>query len=155
MTVGADAQHEPRRLVPALGGLYDALAPYSYPLIRFVAGATLIPHGWGKLIGGGVAGTAGLMSSLGLEPAYVLAIYIGLLELVGGTLLAIGLLTRLVAIQVVGFMAVAAFYVHWPNGYLWTDGGFEYPLFWGAVALAITIRGGGRLSVDRALGREL
>lgn len=155
MTVSEVAEQEPRRLIPALAAVYDALSPYSYPLIRFVAGAMLVPHGWMKWIGGGLSGTAQGMANLGLEPAYLLASYIGLLELVGGTLLAIGLLTRLMAIQVVGFMAVAAFYVHMPNGFLWGNGGFEYPLFWGLVALAITIRGGGRLSVDRAIGREL
>ena len=72
-----------------------------------------------KLIGSGVEGTAGLLGSLRLEPIYPLAVYLGLLELLGGTLLALGLLTPLVAMQVVGFIAVAAFYVHWPNGFLW------------------------------------
>lgn len=145
----------PQRIIPGLGAVYDALAPCAYPLIRFVTGATLIPHGWGKIIGGGVGGTANFMGSIGIEPALFFAWYIGLLELVGGTLLAVGFLTRLWAIQVVGFMVVAAFYVHWGNGYFWTNGGFEFPLFLGLVALAIAIRGGGRLSIDRALGREL
>ncbi len=146
---------EPRRLIPALGGIYDALSAYTYPLIRFVTGAMLIPHGWMKLFGGGLEGTAQFMAKVGLEPAMLLATYIALLELVGGTLLALGLLTRLVAIQVVIFMAVAAFHVHWPNGFLWIKGGYEYPLFWGLMALAVLIRGGGPLSIDRAIGKEL
>ena len=83
-----------------------------------------------------------------------LAVYIALLELVGGTLLAVGLLTRLVAVQVVGFMAVSAFYVHWGDGFFWNNHGFEYPLFWGVVALAIAVRGGDRLSIDRLIGKE-
>ncbi len=144
-----------RRLIPGLSGLYDGLAPYMWPLIRFIAGASLVPHGWDKIVGGGVAGTAGFMASLGMEPAMLWAWYIALLELIGGTLLAIGFLTRLWAILVVGFMAVAVFYVHWPNGFFWTDAGFEYPLFWGIVAFALFIRGGGRLSVDAAMGKEL
>ncbi len=148
------AAREPKLIIPALGGLYRAVSDLAYPLVRFTAGVMLIPHGWGKFMGGQLAGTAGFMSKIGLEPAYFLATYLGLLELIGGTLLAIGLLTRLVAIQVIGFMAVAAFYVHWGNGFLWTKGGFEYPLFWGLVALAILFRGGGPLSVDRAIGRE-
>jgi putative oxidoreductase len=45
--------------------------------------------------------------------------------------------------------------VHWGNGYLWTNGGYEYPLMWALIALAITIRGGGELSVDARLGREI
>ncbi len=149
------ATREPQPLIPALGGIYDALSPYAYPLIRFVCGAALIPHGWGKIIGGGVGGTANFMGSIGIEPALFFAWYIGLLELIGGTLLAVGFLTRLWAIQVLGFMVVAAFYVHWGNGYYWTNAGYEMPLFWGIVALAILFRGGGRLSVDRAMGKEL
>ena len=56
--------------------------------------------------------------------------------------------------MVVGFMAVAAFYVHWGNGFFWNKGGYEYPLMWGILALMILIRGAGAYSVDRKLGRE-
>jgi len=154
MSDHSTSQH-PDRIIAPLGPLYDSLSRLSYPLIRFIAGAALIPHGWGKIVQGGASGTAQFMSKLGLEPALALAYYIGLLELVGGFLLAMGFLTRLWAIQVVGFMAVAAFYVHWSNGYMWTNAGYEYPLFWGIVALAILFRGGGELSVDRAIGKEL
>ncbi|MFQ5544550.1 MAG: DoxX family protein [Acidiferrobacterales bacterium] len=140
--------------IPALGGFYEAVSDLAYPLVRFVAGAMLIPHGWMKLVGGGLTGTAEGMSNMGLEPAVWLALYIGLLELVGGTLLAAGFLTRVVAIQVIGFMAVAAFYVHFGNGFLWIKGGYEFPLFWGIVALAILFRGGGSLSLDRLIGKE-
>ncbi len=146
---------QPQLLIPALGEFYEAVSGLAYPLVRFVAGAMLIPHGWMKLFGGALAGTAHGMSSMGLEPAYPLAVYIALLEFVGGTLLALGLLTRLVAIQVIGFMVVAAFYVHLGNGFFWINGGYEYPLFWGIVALAILFRGGGPLSVDRLIGKEL
>lgn len=144
-----------RYVFGALGEIWEGLGPYAYPLIRITAGAMLMPHGWGKLFGGGLAGTTAFMGQVGLEPAYPLALYIALLEFVGGALLVLGFLTRLVAIQVVGFMAVAAFHVHWPNGFLWTNAGFEYPLFWGLVALAILFGGGGRLSVDERLPREL
>ena len=60
-----------------------------------------------------------------------------------------------VAGLVVGMMAVAIFQVHLGNGFFWTDGGFEYPLMWGLVALSFVIRGGGRLSLDAAVGIEL
>lgn len=143
------------RMLPWLARLTSPLEPYAYPLIRFSAGAILVPHGWAKLVGGGLSGTAAFMAKIGLEPATALATYIALLELVGGAMLALGLLTRLVAIQVVGFMAVAAFYVHWGNGSCWAKGGYEYPLLWGLVALAIAAKGGGWLSLDRRLGREL
>ncbi|MCH7543119.1 MAG: DoxX-like protein, partial [Proteobacteria bacterium] len=40
------------------------------------------------------------------------------------------------------------------NGFFWFNGGYEYPLLWGVVALAIVFCGGGALSVDRKIGRE-
>ena len=83
-----------------------------------------------------------------------MSLYIALLVRVGGVLLALGLFTRAVAVLVVGFMAVAAFHVHFGNGFLWTAKGFEYPLFWGLVCVAIAIRGGGPMSLDAKWGRE-
>ena len=144
----------PRLLIPALGPLYERLEPYSWPLVRATAGLMLVPHGYMKLFGGGLEGTAGFMAKVGLEPAYPLALYIALLELVGGMMLALGLFTRVIAAQVIGFMAVAAIHVHGPNGFLWIKGGFEYPVFWGLVALAIAVRGGGPMSLDARIGKE-
>ncbi len=142
-------------IIPALGGIYEKLSPYSWLMVRVIAGVLLIPHGYGKLFTpGAIDGTAGFMGSLGLVPGIFWAWVIALLEFAGGIMLAVGFLTRPVAAMVVGFMAVAAFYVHWGNGFFWNKGGFEYPLMWGVVALAILIRGGGAYSVDRKLSRE-
>jgi putative oxidoreductase len=79
---------------------------------------------------------------------------VALLEFVGGILLAAGFLTRVVAAQIVVLLAVAVT-VHWDNGFAWTQGGYEYPLMWGAIAMAILFRGAGPLSVDALLGREI
>ena len=142
-------------IVPALGGIYEKLSPYSWLLVRVTAGVLLIPHGYAKLFTpGAIDGTAAFMGSLGLVPGVFWAWVIALLEFAGGIMLAVGFLTRPIAAMVVGFMAVAAFYVHWGNGFFWNSGGFEYPLMWGVVALAVLIRGGGAYSVDRKLGRE-
>ena len=142
-------------IIPALGGIYEKLSPYSWLMVRVVAGGLLIPHGYGKLFTpGAIESTADFMGSLGLVPGIFWAWVIALLEFAGGIMLAVGFLTRPVAAMVVGFMAVAAFHVHWGNGFFWNKSGFEYPLMWGVVALAILIRGGGAYSVDRKLGRE-
>lgn len=144
----------PRLFIPALGGIYERLEPYRWTLIRVTAGLMLVPHGWMKIFGGGIEGLAGYLGKLGLEPAYPLALYIALLELVGGVLLALGLFTRLIAVLVIGFMAVSVLHVHLGNGFLWINRGFEYPLFWGLVCAAIAIRGGGPMSLDAKIGRE-
>lgn len=149
-----DATVERNRLiVPALGTIYEKLSPLGWPLVRLAAGLMLVPHGAMKVFGG-MEGTIGFFAQVGLEPAALLAWYVALLEFVGGILLATGFLTRLVAAQVVGFMAVAVVF-HSSNGFGWTQGGYEYPLMWGAIALAIVFRGAGPLSVDAALRKEI
>jgi len=45
-------------------------------------------------------------------------------------------------------------WLHLPNGFFWNAGGYEYPLLWSLIALAIAFKGGADLSLDRALGRE-
>jgi len=44
--------------------------------------------------------------------------------------------------------------VYWPR-FGWTGPGYEYPLLWGLMMLAVALRGGGPYSLDRKLGREL
>ncbi len=147
-----------RLFIPALGGFYDAVSGLGYPLIRFITGLILMPHGAGKLFGWfggrGIEGTAAGFAKMGLEPALPLATLVGVTEFFGGLLVAIGLLTRPAAIGIVAIMAVAITEVHLKNGFFWGDRGFEYPLLWGIVALAIVFRGGGALSVDRKIGKE-
>lgn len=72
----------------------------------------------------------------------------------GGFLLVVGLLTRLVAVQAVIFMAVGAFLVHWPIGWFWTGRGAELPVSWLILYLVILAHGGGKFSLDRKLGRQ-
>ena len=148
-----------RLIVPALAPLHERLATLSYPMIRFCTGLFLMPHGAQKLFGwfggGGLSGTAGFFSqNLGLEPGMFWAVLVGGTEFFGGLCLAIGLLTRPAALAVALLMAVAAYLVHLPNGFFWSAGGYEYPLLWGLIALAVAMRGGGNFSVDRAIGHE-
>lgn len=37
-----------RLILPGLAGFYEGIAPYSYPLIRFGAGAIFMYHGYAK-----------------------------------------------------------------------------------------------------------
>jgi len=45
-------------------------------------------------------------------------------------------------------MAVALS-AHVPAGYFWTEGGIEFPLMWGLLAVAVVLGGGGEFSLDR------
>lgn len=141
-------------LIPYLERFYDLASYYSYTLIRFVAGAMMVPHGYSKLFVN-LDGTVDFFKSVQLEPAYQLALYIGILEFFGGIFLALGFLTRFVAIQLIGLLAVATFYIHLKNGFLWVRGGYEYPLFWMIIMIAIFFKGGDRVSIDSSLPKEL
>ena len=147
-----------RPLIPGLAPLTNALAPLGEPLVRVAAGLLLVPHGAQKLFGAfggyGVEATGQFFATkLGLPASF--ALLAGLIEFVGGLMLAAGFLTRPVAALITGVMAVAVVSVHLPAGFFWTDGGYEYPLLWGIVALSFVLRGGGRYSVDAAIAREV
>lgn len=147
-----------RPVFPAFTGVYKYLSVFGDPLIRVSAGLLLMPHGAQKLFGlfggGGISGTAGFFAQIGIEPAVAAAVLVGLVEFFGGLFLALGLLTRPAALAITVLMAVATFQVHWASGFFWTSGGFEYPLFWGLVALGFVLRGGGQYSLDARIGRE-
>jgi putative oxidoreductase len=145
-------------LVPAFRPLQEALSPYAEPVVRIATGLFLVPHGAQKLFGWfggyGIEATGQFFATKLGVPAS-LAVVAGIIEFFGGLLLAVGLGTRIAAGFVVGMMAVAVLQIHLPNGFFWTDGGFEYPLLWGILALTFVVRGGGRYSLDAAIGVEI
>ena len=77
------------------------------------------------------------------------------IETIGAVLIILGLFTRIAAAAAAIEFAVITFVAHWPAGFTWSRGGWEYPLFWGLILLAVALRGGGPYSLDRKLGWEL
>lgn len=149
---------EPRRIIPALEPFYDQTRDLAWLIVRVTAGGMLLVHGINKLMYSSIAGFAsGSLARRGIEPSVPLAYLIFFLETVGATCIILGLFTRAFALAIGIEFLVITFVAHWPNGFGWTNarGGWEYPLFWGLIILAIGLRGGGPYSLDRALGREL
>ena len=145
----------PRLMLPALSGLYEALAPYSYSFMRFWVGAIMVPHGYVKLFNGGITNTAGVLAKAGFEPSFAWAYLVSGVEFFAAVFVAIGFLTRPAALLLAIELFVITFVFQWGNGYFWTGRGYEYALLWACLYLAIAVRGGDRLSVDRAIGREI
>jgi len=90
--------------------------PYIYAALRIVAGAMLAFHGAQKILGWHSQFMPHVGSQLWIG---------GLIELVGGALIALGLLTRSAAFLVAGQMAVAYLQFHWKlaiAGGMWLPG---------------------------------
>ena len=127
-----------------LGRFADRL----YALMRMVFGFLFAFHGAQKLLGafGGVDGngaTVELVSLMGLA---------GVIELVGGLMIMVGLLTSWAAFLASGEMAVAYFKVHFPQGGWPIENGGELPALYAFAFLYIAARGAGPWSVDAAMG---
>jgi putative oxidoreductase len=148
---------EPRPIIPALAPFYAWARDISYLIIRLTAGGMLLQHGINKLMNNSPANLAKGLAARGIEPALPAAYTVFTLETLGAVCLIIGLFTRFWAAAIAIEFSIITFVAHYPNGFGWTQlrGGWEYPLFWGLVVLAIALRGGGPYSVDRKLGREL
>jgi putative oxidoreductase len=77
------------------------------------------------------------------------------MEVIGGVCLIIGLFTRFWAAALAIEILIALIVAHLPKGYSVGAGGYEYVLLIGVVLFAIAIRGGGPLSADAKIGKEL
>ncbi|MER5176327.1 MAG: DoxX family protein [Candidatus Nitrosocosmicus sp.] len=119
--------------------------------IRIIAGIAFIIHGLSKL--SNVHGTQGFFGSLGLPPE--LALPISLLEIIGGVVLLLGLLTRIASILFVIEMMSTTFVIKFSHGFS-GPGGFEVDLLLLSIVISLLISGPGRVSIERdVLKREI
>jgi putative oxidoreductase len=149
---------------PALGSLYQSLAPWAEALLRVFVGLALVPHGLRNTFGlwpsTGVRShdlteLAAQLDQDGYRPGKFWALAISITQLVGGPLLALGLFTRVAAIPIVIFLVVSNFERWRVGGYFWNKTGLEYTLMWTLAALYFLVQGGGTISLDHLLlGRE-
>jgi putative oxidoreductase len=113
--------------------------PTAYAALRIVFGFLFACHGAQKCFG--VFG--------GHHPDGVLQWTGAGIELVGGVLILVGLLTHLAAFVASGEMAVAYFMVHQPRSFLPIRNGGELAVIYCFVALFIACRGAGKWGVDK------
>jgi putative oxidoreductase len=149
---------EPKLIIPALAPFYARVRDLSYLLIRLTVGGQLLVHGIVKLMGPGVAAfAAGSMARRGIEPALPFAYIVFFNETVGAVCLMLGLFTRVIAAIIAVEFLIVTFVAHFHNGYGFASpgGGWEYPLMWGLIIFAVSLRGGGPYSLDRVIGREV
>ena len=127
--------------------LLARIGPLSHALLRIVAGFLLACHGAQKIFGvlGGLGGSSG-----GTAPLFTLLWFGGLIELVGGTLVALGVRTNLAAFICSGQMAVAYFMFHQPKAPLPIQNGGELAALYAFVFLFLAAKGAGPLALERS-----
>ncbi len=129
-------------------------------VLRIFLAVVFFPHGAQKVLGWfggyGFAGTyATFTDTMGIPGFLVLLVFAA--EFLGPLGLIAGLFTRVAAFGIMSVMVVAVPMLHWQHGFFmnWfgnqTGEGFEYHLLVIAIAVALIIKGGGALSVDRVL----
>jgi putative oxidoreductase len=115
-------------------------APHVLSILRIVAGLLFLEHGMSKLLG--------WPQPLPTPAMFTLVWCAGSIELIGGALLTIGLLTRLAAFIMSGEMAFAYFMAHAPKAHFPILNGGDAPILFCFVFLYLACAGGGPLSVD-------
>ena len=150
----AQAQAEPKLVLPFLQPFYDAVVPLSWLIVRVAVGWNLLVHGWGKIMVGPTPTFLKAFADMGFTPPQFWFWASTVNETAAGIALILGLFTRFFAATAAIEMLVITV-LYWSNGFAWLHRGYEYVLLWGLVCFAIALRGGGPYSLDRKLGREL
>lgn len=98
-----------------------------------------------------VAGTADYMERFGWKPGLLWAWLSTVNNLVGGTMLALGLFTRPVALTCTALLFLSAIH-HIKDGFFSNQNGFEHYALWGLCTLFFVFYGGGPYSLDTLFG---
>jgi putative oxidoreductase len=126
----------------------NRLAGFAHSLLRIVSGFLFIHPGGMKLLGW----FGGMPHGVEMTPLLVTA---GVIELVCGTLIFLGLLTRPAAFIASGEMAFAYFIGHFPRGFWPIQNHGEPAVLFCFIFLYFAASGAGPISVDHLLGLDL
>ncbi|BDG27677.1 hypothetical protein TthSNM66_23130 (plasmid) [Thermus thermophilus] len=129
--------------------------PWALFLLRVFVGVGIFLHGWPKLVHPqmgflGGRGFAGFLGQMGFPAPGLMHLLAVLIEVVGGVLLILGVLTQVAAGLLFLEMLVAAYVSRWKlkQPYLCVDSkGVEIDLFYAAAALVLFVGGPGALAL--------
>jgi putative oxidoreductase len=137
--------------------LLTTTAPTAAVLIRLMVGAVFVSEGIQKFLFPAEIGS-GRFAKIGLPAPEILGPFVGSVEITAGTLVLLGLGTRLASVPLLVIMSVALATTKFP---MLVDRGFwaaahEARTDWSMLlgALFLLIVGAGPWSVDRILSRE-
>lgn len=147
-------------------------------VLRLALACVFLAHGMHKLFGywsgpgvgpGGLRATAEHLANVGFPGGTALAVVAGVVQLAGGALVGVGLLTRWAASAVLGYVIIGIWKEHFRWGFFlnWAGepgrgNGLEYSIVLVGALVCLILAGSGRWSFDgrraaraesRAMGR--
>lgn len=125
----------------------NSWSPRVLSILRIITGFLFFWHGAQKILGFPASAQGGGAAS-------GLPMIAGIMELVGGALFMIGLLTRPVAFLLSGLMAVAYFMAHAPGGFLPLVNRGELAVLYCFVFFYFIFAGGGPWSLDKLIWKR-
>lgn len=131
---------------PGPTAAFERWRPYVLSLLRIMAGLLFLEHGMAKVFG---------FPPHGAIPVYPnIEWFAGRIELIGGTLVALGLWTRPIAFLVSGEMAIGYFVDHAPRSFFPLLNGGDSIILYCFVFLYLVFAGAGPLSLDALIRRK-
>jgi putative oxidoreductase len=121
----------------------DFLSKYSSQILgitRIIVGLLFLEHGLMKLVG--------FPAAMGTPPLPPLMLAAGIIEVVGGGLVALGLFSRIAAFICSGQMAVAYFIAHFPRGLYPALNGGDGAILFCFIFLYLAAAGPGAFAVN-------
>lgn len=111
-------------------------------ILRIIAGAFMFPHVAGKFVNGALSpGIVGFFGKAGFSPAEAWVYLAAASETAVGVALVLGICTRFAALGGAAVLAIAVYALQVVKGFGWTwnTGGYEFPVFWSLVCIAIAV----------------
>jgi putative oxidoreductase len=143
-----------------MAGFLSFLQSFGLLIARLGLGGILLLHGWIRW-NAGVQSQIDYLTQFRTPYAEVVAWSAIIFELVGGVLLIVGALTRLVGLGVLIEQILIICYTNWykwPPTLLNPDGtykgGYEYNVALGLLGLLLFVMGAGAVSIDRLFRRK-
>jgi putative oxidoreductase len=125
----------------------ERLAPYVLSIVRIMVALLFFEHGLAKLFGFPP-------QAMPAPALYSLAWFSGAIELVGGALVAVGLLTRAAAFIMSGEMAVGYFTAHAPQSFFPLINHGDGAILYCFIFLYLVFAGPGPWSLDALIWRR-
>jgi putative oxidoreductase len=133
----------------SIAGRAEFIAPL---LARLTVGYAFAESGWGKVHN--LEGVAAYFAELGIPAAAVQATFVSYVELIGGSLLLLGLATRLAAVPLIGTMIVALITAKASDIASYSDLIGTIELCYAVLLAWLALAGGGKASIDHLLSRR-